>query len=172
VSDVAFQVLGGIICALITGGASIYVTRSARPVVYVPVPHPLAAAPPPGQLSAVPVQLVTPPTEAEVPASSEIPTSAPLPQAPAISNDAVVDVPNQAVIVKKRSAAFVIGLVGLIAWFLPIVGIPLAAYGLYLASKHRKTPQLYTHLDPAVWLNVMALTAALVNAVLGVALAA
>jgi hypothetical protein len=119
----------------------------------------------------VPIQLVTPPTEAEVPASSNVPTPAPIPVAPPISAETLVDVPNQAVTVKKRSAAFVIGLVGLIAWFLPIVGIPLASYGLYLASKHRKTPQLYTHLDPAVWLNVMALTAALVNAVLGVALA-
>jgi hypothetical protein len=61
--------------------------------------------------------------------------------------------------------------VGLIAWFIPLIGVPLAIYGLTVALRHQKLPNLYSHVDPAIWLNAISLAAGITNAVLGAAMA-
>jgi hypothetical protein len=165
VSEGLIAAFGAIIGAMITGGFSVYVTRSARPVVYVPF-HP-------GQPSSAPPQAPQPPAfgtevEAEAPSSGVTATIDP----PVTQGPVVIDVPNQAVVVKKRSVAFIIGLVGLVAWLSPIVGVLVGSFGLWLALKHAKMRQIYTHVDWAIRLNIMVLTAAIINFFLGLALQA
>lgn len=145
-----------IIAACMSSGVAVWVAK--------PRPHQFMIPPtmiqPPPQLVSSGAEPAPPSGEA-----ASVPTEpAPVPPQPSPAQASVQTAP------AKTSAAFTIGLIGLVAWFLPIVGVPLAIFGLGLAVRHLREPAIYKKTVPALWLNVAALSAGIANAALGVAL--
>lgn len=66
----------------------------------------------------------------------------------------------------KSIAPFVLGIVGLIAWFLPIAGIPIAIVGLVLGLRSRKKSASRLAMAGIV-LCIISLVASIVNASIG-----
>ncbi len=59
----------------------------------------------------------------------------------------------------KKKVGLILGLIGLVGWILPIIGIPLSITGLVFASKEKHTP--------AIILNSIVLVVSIINAIAG-----
>ena len=67
----------------------------------------------------------------------------------------------------KISSSFYFGIAGFIAWFLPIVGLPVALIGVGFGILHLSEYPQRRFARIGIWLNVIALMAATANAAIG-----
>ena len=66
------------------------------------------------------------------------------------------------------TASFVLGLVGIIAWFIPLIGFPVTIVGLVLSIKGRsKSPEKKSLATAAMVLNIIFLSLTLINSAIG-----
>lgn len=65
----------------------------------------------------------------------------------------------------KSTIALVIGIVGIVSWFIPLIGFPMNITGIVLAVKSSKANPTVAGI--ALVLCVMSLTATIVNSVIG-----
>lgn len=69
----------------------------------------------------------------------------------------------------KSIASFILGLVGLIAWLLPLFGYPVTIVGIVLGCMARKTEKNGLNLAGII-LSIITLVLTLINSILGVIL--
>ena len=66
------------------------------------------------------------------------------------------------------TASFVLGLVGIIAWLIPLIGFPVTIVGLVLSIKGRsKSPEKKSLATAAMVLNIIFLSLTLINSAIG-----
>ena len=66
------------------------------------------------------------------------------------------------------TAGFVLGLVGIVAWFIPFVGFPVTIVGLVLSVRGRsKSPEKKGLANAGLVLNIIFLVATIVNSAIG-----
>lgn len=70
---------------------------------------------------------------------------------------------------KKSNAGFILGIISLIAWLLPLAGYPVSIVGLVLSIKAKKNPENKTAIAGMI-LSIIGLILTLINSILGVIL--
>lgn len=70
---------------------------------------------------------------------------------------------------KKSNAGFILGIISLIAWLLPLAGYPVSIVGLVLSIKAKKNPENKTAIAGMI-LSIIGLILTLTNSILGVIL--
>lgn len=70
---------------------------------------------------------------------------------------------------KKSNAGFVLGIISLIAWLLPLAGYPVSIVGLVLSIKAKKNPENKTAIAGII-LSIIGLVLTCLNSLLGVIL--
>jgi hypothetical protein len=71
----------------------------------------------------------------------------------------------------KATAALVLGIIGLVAWCLPLAGLPVTIVGLVMGIKGRRSARA-SMATAAIVLCILGLVASIVNAIVGAYLAA
>lgn len=69
---------------------------------------------------------------------------------------------------KKANTGFILGLVSIIAWILPLIGYPVTVCGIIFSSKGLKAETNKTKATVGLVLSIIFLIATLTNSVLGV----
>ena len=67
----------------------------------------------------------------------------------------------------KAVAGLVLGIISMIAWLLPIVGLPISIVGIVLAAQGRRSVSRRTLATVGLVLSIIALVLTLINAALG-----
>lgn len=67
---------------------------------------------------------------------------------------------------KKSNAGFILGIISMFAWLLPLAGYPVSITGLVLSVKARKNPENKTALAGMI-LSIIGLVLTVINSVLG-----
>lgn len=67
---------------------------------------------------------------------------------------------------KKSNAGFVLGIISLFAWLLPLAGYPISIIGLVLSIKAKKNPENKTALAGII-LSIIGLVLTAINSFLG-----
>lgn len=67
---------------------------------------------------------------------------------------------------KKSNAGFILGIISLIAWLLPLAGYPVSIVGLVLSIKAKKNPENKTAIAGII-LSIIGLILTLTNSILG-----
>lgn len=67
---------------------------------------------------------------------------------------------------KKSNAGFVLGIISILAWLLPIAGYPVSIIGLVLSIKAKKNPENKTALAGII-LSIIGLVLTVINSLLG-----
>ena len=68
---------------------------------------------------------------------------------------------------KKSNAGFVLGIISIFTWLLPLAGYPVSIVGLVLSIKAKKNPENKTALAGMI-LSIIGLVLTVINSVLGV----
>ncbi len=68
---------------------------------------------------------------------------------------------------KKSNAGFILGIISLFAWLLPLAGYPISIVGLVLSIKAKKNPENKTALAGII-LSIIGLVLTAINSFLGV----
>ena len=71
---------------------------------------------------------------------------------------------------KKSNAGFVLGIISIFAWLLPLAGYPVSIVGLVLSVKAKKNPENKTALAGMI-LSIIGLVLTVINSFLGALIA-